>query len=158
MKLSCLNFLEVWLICKLNFCSTVVSGSGGNWFLFGIHLVSFSSDYGPDRLATSLRSQYSSVVQRCAKGWMVEISSPGRGWEFFSSPPRPDWLWSPPSLLYNGYYQGLWGWSGRGVKLTTHLHLVPRSRMRGAIPPLPQYAFMAWCSVKKAQGQLYLYL
>jgi len=27
--------------------------------------------------------------------------------------------------------------------------------MRGAIPPLPQYAFMAWCSVK-AQGQLYL--
>jgi hypothetical protein len=30
-------------------------------------------------------------------------------------------------------------------------------RMSGAIPPLPQYAFMAWCSVK-AQGQLYLYL
>jgi hypothetical protein len=24
--------------------------------------------------------------------------------------------------------------------------------MSGAIPPLPQYAFMAWCSVK-AQGQ-----
>jgi hypothetical protein len=45
----------------------------------------------------------------------------------------------------------------RGVKLTTHLHLVLRSRMRGAIPPLPQYAFMEWCSVK-AQGQLYLYL
>jgi hypothetical protein len=31
--------------------------------------------------------------------------------------------------------------------------------MRGAIPPLPQYGFMAWCPVKiKAQGQLYLYL
>jgi hypothetical protein len=29
--------------------------------------------------------------------------------------------------------------------------------MSGAIPPLPQYAFMAWCSAK-AQGQLYLYL
>jgi hypothetical protein len=28
--------------------------------------------------------------------------------------------------------------------------------MLGAIPPLPLYAFMAWCSVK-AQGQLYLY-
>jgi hypothetical protein len=27
--------------------------------------------------------------------------------------------------------------------------------MCGAIPPLPQYAFMAWCSVK-VQGQLYL--
>jgi hypothetical protein len=28
--------------------------------------------------------------------------------------------------------------------------------MRGAIPPLPQYAFMAWCLVK-TQGQLHLY-
>jgi hypothetical protein len=28
--------------------------------------------------------------------------------------------------------------------------------MSGAIPQLPQYAFMAWCLVK-AQGQLYLY-
>jgi hypothetical protein len=31
--------------------------------------------------------------------------------------------------------------------------------MRKVILPLPQYTFMAWCSVKnKAQGQLYLYL
>jgi hypothetical protein len=29
--------------------------------------------------------------------------------------------------------------------------------MSGAIPPLPQYGFMAWCSVK-AQGQIYFYL
>jgi hypothetical protein len=29
--------------------------------------------------------------------------------------------------------------------------------MSGTIPPLPQYALMAWCSVK-TQGQLYLYL
>jgi len=29
---------------------------------------------------------------------------------------------------------------------------------REAIPPLPQYAFMARCSVKKAQGRLYLYM
>jgi len=27
--------------------------------------------------------------------------------------------------------------------------------MRGAVPPLPQYAIMAWCSVK-SRGQLYL--
>jgi hypothetical protein len=32
-------------------------------------------------------------------------------------------------------------------KLTTHLHLVPKL-MRGAISPLPQYVFMAWCFVK----------
>jgi hypothetical protein len=34
------------------------------------------------------------------------------------------------------------------VKLTTHLHLVQRLRMRGDIPSLLQYAFMMWCSVK----------
>jgi hypothetical protein len=33
-------------------------------------------------------------------------SIPGGCWEFFSSPPRPEWLWGPPSLLSNGY-QGL---------------------------------------------------
>jgi hypothetical protein len=29
--------------------------------------------------------------------------------------------------------------------------------MSGAVPPLPQYAFMGWCSAKKAQGQLLSY-
>jgi hypothetical protein len=38
--------------------------------------------------------------------------------------------------------------SGRGVRLTTHLHLVPRLRIRGAIPPLTQYVSLAWCLVK----------
>jgi hypothetical protein len=37
------------------------------------------------------------------------VSSPGRDWEFFSSPPRPDRLWGPPSLLSNGY-QVLFPW------------------------------------------------
>jgi hypothetical protein len=32
--------------------------------------------------------------------------------------------------------------------MTTRLQLVPRSRMSGSTPPLPQYAFKAWCSVK----------
>jgi hypothetical protein len=30
------------------------------------------------------------------------------------------------------------------MKLANHLPLVLRLRMCGAIPPLPQYAFMAW--------------
>jgi len=69
-----------------------------------------------------------------------------------------DAFWGPPSLLSNGYQRLFpWGYSGRGTKLTTHLQLVLRSRMRGAIPPLQQYVFMAWCSAK-AQRQLYLYL
>jgi hypothetical protein len=34
------------------------------------------------------------------------------------------------------------------VKLTTRFHLVPNSRMRVAVPPLPHDVFMAWCLVK----------
>jgi hypothetical protein len=49
--------------------------------------------------------------------------------------------------------------SGLGVKLTTHHRLVPRSRMCGAIPPLPQYVFTAWCLVKQRDNFIfYLYL
>jgi hypothetical protein len=43
------------------------------------------------------------------------------------------------------------GGKAAGVWSFIHLHLVPRSRMRGGVPPLPQYAFMAWCLVE-AQG------
>jgi len=33
---------------------------------------------------------------------MIGGSSPGRGREFFCSPPRPDRLWGLQSLQYNG--------------------------------------------------------
>jgi len=39
------------------------------------------------------------------------------------------------------------------MKLTTDLHLMPRSIMRVAIPPFPQYAFIVWWSAK-AHGKL----
>jgi hypothetical protein len=92
-----------------------------------------------------------------AMGYWLDVggSNRGRGWEFFSSPPRSDRLWGLPSLLSSGYQDVFpCGWSGRGVKLNSYFHLVPRSRMRGAIPSLSQYTFMAWCWVK-AQWQLY---
>jgi hypothetical protein len=41
------------------------------------------------------------------------------------------------------------------MKLTTHLHLVPRSKNEWSYISTPPYVFMAWCSVK-AQGLLYL--
>jgi hypothetical protein len=41
----------------------------------------------------------------------------------------------------------------------THLHVVPRSRMRGAIPPLPNTPSWRGAQLqRKAQGQLYFYL
>jgi hypothetical protein len=86
-------------------------------------------------------------------------SIPGGGWEFFSATPCPERLWGPPTLLSNEYQGLLPCWSsGRGVKLTTHLHLVPRSRMRGAIPPLLHYVFMAWCLVKRRDNFTFILL
>jgi len=37
-----------------------------------------------------------------------------------------------------------WGWE---VKRTTHLHILPRLRIPGAVPSLPRHVFMAWCLV-----------
>jgi hypothetical protein len=34
---------------------------------------------------------------------MIGGSISREGWEFFSSPPRPDRLWGPPTLLSNWY-------------------------------------------------------
>jgi hypothetical protein len=42
------------------------------------------------------------------------------------------------------------------MKLTAHLHLVPRLRMSGAIPVLPLYAFMVWTG--KTLPSLYVFL
>jgi hypothetical protein len=61
-----------------------------------------------------------------------------QGLGFFSSPPCPDLLWGPPSLLCSGYVGLLSG----EVKRPIDIHLVPRLSMHGAKPPLPQNAFM----------------
>ena len=51
---------------------------------------------------------------------------------YFRPSNRP---WGPPSLLYNGYWVSLSGVKcGRGVLLTTHPLLVPRSWKSTAIP------------------------
>jgi hypothetical protein len=80
---------------------------------------------------------------------MIGGSSPGRGWEFFSSPPRPDRLRGPPSLLFNGY-QGLFPWEVKRPWCESD-HSPPSSteiKNEWSYTSAPQYAFMAWCSVK----------
>jgi hypothetical protein len=89
---------------------------------------------------------------------MFGSSSPTKGWEFFSLSPHPDPLCCPSSLLSTGY-QGFFTWrlSSRGVKLTTHLHLMPSSRMQGLYHQSSNTP--SWRSTQlKSQGQLYLNL
>jgi len=35
------------------------------------------------------------------------------------------------------------------VKFNTHLHVEPRLRKRGAVPPISTYGFMAWYLIKQ---------
>ena len=66
---------------------------------------------------------------------------------------RPDWPWSPPSLLYNGYRVFPGGKVRRGVLLTSHTLLVPRSwKSRGI--PLPTL----WATTGPVKWTLYHYL
>jgi hypothetical protein len=71
-------------------------------------------------------------------------SIPDRGRGFFFKPLRPDRLWGPPSLLYNGFRgsfpRGVK--SDQGVMLTTYPHLVLRlimSRSYTSSPPVPPW-------------------
>jgi hypothetical protein len=76
---------------------------------------------------------------------MVQGSNPSGGEIFCTYPDRPC---GPPSLLYNGYWILPGGKGGRGVTLTTHPHLVPRSWKSMAIPLLPLWASVACYRVK----------
>jgi hypothetical protein len=52
-------------------------------------------------------------------------------------------LWGPPSHLFSGFR----AFVGRGMKLTTDLHLVPRLRMSGAVTLLPSNVFVTLAQI-----------
>jgi len=55
----------------------------------------------------------------------------------------PDPLWAPNTLLFIGYQCSYSGVEQTGVKLITHVYLMKRLRMSGAINLRPIYSFMA---------------
>jgi len=72
----------------------------------------------------------------------------------FSLQSRLDRLWGPSRLLSEGYWLFCpRGYSVRGVKLTTHLHV----KNVWSYTSTPQYAFMEWCSFKAQRLYLYLF-
>jgi hypothetical protein len=82
-----------------------------NIFLLSLHVRSRDSSVG---IATGYELE----------DWGVGVRAPV-GSRIFSSPNRSDRLWGPPNLQSNGYRRLF----HRGLKLTTHLQLLPRSRI-----------------------------
>jgi hypothetical protein len=62
-------------------------------------------------------------------------SIPGRENGFFSYPQRLGWPSEPHNPLFNRYRKFHLTWSSRGMKLITHVSVVPRLTVRGAVLP-----------------------
>jgi hypothetical protein len=95
-------------------------------------------------------------------GWTGQGSNPSRGKR--SSPKSSRQALGPtqnPVQWVTGFFpQRL---SGQGVKLTTHLHLMAKFKMSGAIPLLPLYVVMAWTGTTlhthtHTHTQIYIYI
>jgi hypothetical protein len=88
-----------------------------------------------------------------AEGWAIKKvrTMSSRDKRLVTPPKCPDHSWGPPSFIFNEYRELFpYGQCDRRVRLTTHLNLLARLRMSGAIPP--PYSFTA-CT-----GPIYLYL
>jgi hypothetical protein len=102
-----------------------------NWEFCTLHKYDWSQD-----------SSISIVIRLLARQLRFDIS----GVRLLPSPQYPDWLWGTLSLLSSQYQ----GWSSWSVKMTTHLHLVPRMSMWSCTSTSP-CAHILWvpCGVIK---------
>ena len=125
----------------------------GNWEVQK-HPIACCSEQYHENPSHWRRNTAVGTVHRHRNGHAINISSVlGTDRRFLSPPTRPDKFWGPHNLSYRVIVVFFpREWSGRDVKLTTHLHLGPRLRMSGSVPPLPHIP------LSSAQGQLYLYL
>jgi hypothetical protein len=75
-------------------------------------------------------------------GWQRGLSSIPVGARCFPSPRRTYQFWGPLRDVASGYRERcLRSQTGRGVKLTIYLQVVPRSRIHGSIFPLLPLTF-----------------
>jgi hypothetical protein len=86
------------------------------------------------------------IARRWTLSWARWIqSTPSR--HIYLMPTQPLIQWVPGTLSLG---------MKKPAREADHSHLVPTSKNEWSYTSTPQYAFMAWCSVK-AQGQLYFY-
>jgi hypothetical protein len=71
-------------------------------------------------------------------------SIPGRGWEFFSSPPRPDRFWGSPSLLSNWYRDLTSGVKRPGREADHSSPSSAKVKNAWSYTSIPPCVFMAW--------------
>jgi len=85
---------------------------------------------------------------------VVRVSSPGssvlKGPVGLWGPQQPPVQWVPVSFPGREI--------GRGMALITQLHLVPRFRMSGVMPPIPLYAVMMWTETNLLTSYLFTYV
>jgi hypothetical protein len=91
--------------------------------------------------------RYSAGIRAAWSGGSI----PGRGWEFLSSPLRPDWLWSPPTSYPMGTRAHSLGVKRPGHEADHSPSYSVEVKNVWSNTFTPQYAFMAWCP---AQGNL----
>jgi hypothetical protein len=91
--------------------------------------------------------------------WQDPVNYKWFCWEYFSSPPYPERLWSPSSLLSNGY----WGVLSPGLKRPAREadHSPPTSaevKNAWSYTSTHQCVFMAWCLVKHRENFIFTLL
>jgi len=90
--------------------------------------------------------------------WTARGPYPGKNKRFFCSPKNVQTSTRDYTASYSIRAKILSrGYNGQGVKLTTHFHLVSRSRMSGDKPQLVLYAFKAWSGIYSHFYLLYFY-
>jgi hypothetical protein len=90
-----------------------------------------------ERPKTHALDRTATGIGKCIIAKSYNMVPQRQGQEIFLLRRTPDRLCVPHNFLYNGSRAFPWEWRGRDVSLATHLHLEPRLKMSGALPPLP---------------------